>query len=597
MDIANVSLKWDEMGLPAFCDGAAYVLDLRVSRRSHSLQHPTINYTYDEANYTRDHPAADLSGGGTLSQAACVRMLPRTSSSCTEPPFNCSRWPGCNYSAWDGCETLAAGSASCLEELAISYQRHNVTAGTWQWATEIVNSPARAEARRCSPDMLASGNVTCNLTVTAQYDTTVREFVGMPVYSAEVCHRYKKQCSLCFCIDTIPNFWVVWFFSLSAGYSALCSPQFSTILQEYSLFVGAAVSVTLVNMLLKMLLRSFAGFEKRHTKSDTEKSIAVKIFIAQFFNTALVPLLVYAKIESLSATVCRNGNKGEYDPANAEATFGFNGMPCQLSQGGAGESVCSLGGGECRAVIPNSMPIFRGEFVDFESLWYSTVGTSILITVMVNTVMTLLPLVVEWPLQIISEKVAASTSVTQRQLNRVFEGPDFELAARYGVILNNIFSCMLYSAGSPVFYLVAAATCAFTYMADKISLHYLYKTPTRYNGKLAVFTVNVLPAAAVLHMAFAVWKYSSVMAFMPVSESITSSVASAITKSCLARSQSDPLVCEWACAKDANEECAFIVNSTLHVNHTMCEHKGLGECHGADPSLLAFNFGARLFSW
>jgi len=95
--------------------------------------------------------------------------------------------------------------------------------------------------------------------------------------------------------------------------------------REYSIFVGAAVSVTVVNMLLKMLLRSFAGFEKSHTKSDTEKSIAVKIFIAQFFNTALVPLLVYARIESLSETVCRDGALGNYDAAN-DATFGFNGM-------------------------------------------------------------------------------------------------------------------------------------------------------------------------------------------------------------------------------------------------------------------------------
>ena len=83
-------------------------------------------------------------------------------------------------------------------------------------------------------------------------------------------------------------------------------------------------------------------------------------------------------------------------------------------------------------------------------MWYSTVGTSILITVLVNMVLTLLPVLVEWPVQVVSEKMAASTCVTQRQLNRVFEGPDFELAARYGVILNNIFSCMLYSAGSPV---------------------------------------------------------------------------------------------------------------------------------------------------
>ena len=209
-----------------------------------------------------------------------------------------------------------------------------------------------------------------------------REFDSMPVYSEHVCKRYKEQCAACFCVDTIANFWVIWFFSLSPGYSDICSVQFTNMLREYAIFVGAAVSVTGVNMLLKMLLRSFAGFEKSHTKSEKEKSIAVKIFIAQFFNTALVPLLVYARINSLSETVCRGG-VGEYNPAD-DATFGYNGMPCQPNERAEGKLVCEYGQGECRAVVPDWFPIFRGEFTDFQNLWYSTVGTSILITVMVN---------------------------------------------------------------------------------------------------------------------------------------------------------------------------------------------------------------------
>ena len=177
----------------------------------------------------------------------------------------------------------------------------------------------------------------------------------MPVYSEHVCKRYKEQCAACFCVDTIANFWVIWFFSLSPGYSDICSVQFTNMLREYAIFVGAAVSVTGVNMLLKMLLRSFAGFEKSHTKSEKEKSIAVKIFIAQFFNTALVPLLVYARINSLSETVCRGG-VGEYDPAD-DATFGYNGMPCQPNERAEGTLVCEYGQGECRAVVPGAVMV------------------------------------------------------------------------------------------------------------------------------------------------------------------------------------------------------------------------------------------------
>jgi hypothetical protein len=69
----------------------------------------------------------------------------------------------------------------------------------------------------------------------------------------------------------------------------------------------------------------FAGFEKRHTVTDTERSITLKVFLAQFFNTAFVPLLVYARLDALARTTCQGGAAGDYDPARPVDTFGFNG--------------------------------------------------------------------------------------------------------------------------------------------------------------------------------------------------------------------------------------------------------------------------------
>ena len=173
--------------------------------------------------------------------------------------------------------------------------------------------------------------------------------------------------------------------------------------------------MTAVNLLLKFLLRAFSGFEKSHTRSEEEKSIALKIFVATFLNTAVVPLLVYAKISSLSETTCRDGSMGLFDPSDA-STFGYDGMACEPSQTAEGKPVCSFGGGVCRAVLPDYFPVFAGEFTDFESLWYSTVSSSILITVMVNMVMTLQPLLVEYPVQFLRERVTPLISVTQRQV-------------------------------------------------------------------------------------------------------------------------------------------------------------------------------------
>jgi hypothetical protein len=73
------------------------------------------------------------------------------------------------------------------------------------------------------------------------------------------------------------------------------------------------------------------------------------------------------------------------------ATFGFNGMPCKPKEEARGQPVCAFGGGECRALVPDYFPVFNGDFSDFSNMWYSSVSTSILITVTVNMVLTLLP--------------------------------------------------------------------------------------------------------------------------------------------------------------------------------------------------------------
>jgi len=374
-------LKWNQMGLPPVCRKDLYVLDESVAVRVDVLERPVLNYTYDLVNYTTQH--TDL---GQLKRDVCLSNLPSLSE-CKPAPDNCTRWPGCNYSAWPACQELSnVNKTQCVEELTIAFMVENATAGTFTWQTETISSPSFVQAQRCNSSMLSAGNVTCQTKLKVTYETRVRTFRPFPVYSERVCDRYKRQCSNCFCIESISSFWVVWLFSLSESYSALCSKQLGQILEEYSIFVGAAVSVSAVNAVLKMLLRAFAGFEKGYTKSETEKSIAVRIFLAQFFNTALVPLLVYARIQSLSEEQCRGGT-GVFDPANAVATFGFNGMPCNVNEKAINvtsqkrQPVCSFGGGECLPGVPVWFPIFTGEFTDFQSLWYSTVGTSILITV------------------------------------------------------------------------------------------------------------------------------------------------------------------------------------------------------------------------
>jgi hypothetical protein len=37
--------------------------------------------------------------------------------------------------------------------------------------------------------------------------------------------------------------------------------------------------------------------------------------------------------------------------------------------------------------LPNSFPVFAGDFMDFGTLWYLEVGTTIILTMIINTAM------------------------------------------------------------------------------------------------------------------------------------------------------------------------------------------------------------------
>jgi len=106
-----------------------------------------------------------------------------------------------------------------------------------------------------------------------------------------------------------------------------------------------------------------------------------------------------------------------------------------------------------------------------------------MVTMISNAAQTFIPLVVMWPLQIIQETWATRNTATQIILNRQLKGAEFEVAARYGVLLSTVYvppllfcnifarlppslfcnilrsyACMLYSAAMPFLNIVRAYT-------------------------------------------------------------------------------------------------------------------------------------------
>jgi len=193
------------------------------------------------------------------------------------------------------------------------------------------------------------------------------------------------------------------------------------------------------------------------TAIDSEKA-------AQFINTAVVALVVNAKIESVT-----------------------QGLPKNLKE---------------------AFPIFAGEFRDFTKTWYEVVGVQILTTVLINAVLPLLPLLISVLLRCIAPLRARCAS-TQPQLNALYTGTQFSLSPRYGMLQTCAFTCFLYSSGMPILVLVAAVTFLVTYAIDRVQLLRLSVLPPQYDAKLALSVLKAFKYCIVLHLMFGCWVFSA----------------------------------------------------------------------------------------
>lgn len=188
--------------------------------------------------------------------------------------------------------------------------------------------------------------------------------------------------------------------------------------------------------------------------------------------------------------------------------------------------------------------VFIGENQDFGFVWYLNVGTSLVITMIMNIAAINFYKYLQW----ISYKVMifldhfspldhqtcgkgnqyeengasswyASDSgdiihritnkTTQIQLDQLFEGPLFVIYDRYASLVNTFFVCIIYSPGLPFLIIVLFFTFFITYLIDKHTLLRIYKLPKALDSSVAITTTKSLKYAVYIHLFIAMWMFSN----------------------------------------------------------------------------------------
>lgn len=242
-----------------------------------------------------------------------------------------------------------------------------------------------------------------------------------------------------------------------------CRGYLKDFILKNGMMLLAAISVVLINIALKGILRALAKFERHHSESSMATAVTIKLFFATFLNTAMIALIVNAKLPV--------GDQG---------------------------------------FLSNFSWLFQGEYEDFLPEWYTAVGVSITMTMIINVIVPQLgPLAKTYVIFPVKRWFKSHSAVTQDQMNALYEGPSFDISIRFPLVLNTLFVTMCYCGGVPILLPIASIACFANYYFDKLTIIRLYSVRTTYDEALGKLAQSLMKWALIFHLAFSMWMYGN----------------------------------------------------------------------------------------
>lgn len=241
-----------------------------------------------------------------------------------------------------------------------------------------------------------------------------------------------------------------------------CGTWFSKRVTMIAISIAASIAILIINSLLAMAMRALTAFEGHYSFDGLNSSLALRLFFAQFFNTALLMLLINAAW-----------------PESIRVKFA------------------------------------TGKHSDFTPAWFDTVGASLVTTMLINIVT---PHIYPWTMAMCywyrtRGKGRYLTPESQRDLNEKMIGPYADYSLRYAQLFNVLFVTFCFASGLPIMIYIATASFFVSYWSDKILFLRYYRLPPQFNAKIQKVMSNLMPLALAIHLGFGVWQYSNAQYF------------------------------------------------------------------------------------
>lgn len=247
----------------------------------------------------------------------------------------------------------------------------------------------------------------------------------------------------------------------------VCKAYNSDVLKSKVYGTSVSMIIVVVNQILKMVIISGITWVGEDTNSEQLSSITNGVFIAQFFNTGLLILLV-------------NGNMTEHSPKFFTKYI-------------------------------------AGSFYDYMPDWYSEVGAKIVTTMIVNAILPFVTLATSFIIpalkikldQKFSGDVYKTKKTSFAAYRELYTGADYVIHFKYAGILNIMFITMMYGLGMPILFPIAAFNFLNQYICERIIVAYTMRQPPALDDKLTVNALSMLRYAPLLFLANGYWMISN----------------------------------------------------------------------------------------
>lgn len=243
----------------------------------------------------------------------------------------------------------------------------------------------------------------------------------------------------------------------------LASDKFKTLGANQAVTIG----IVAINFILRMFIIKLIIYIGKDTESEQTRLITNGVFIVQFFNTALLLLMVNANL----------AEQGSFFDIFSRTV----GMP------------------------------------DFNTQWFNDIGTTLVGAMLFNVYWPVFEFFVFFGIRSLKRALdrgfscnfeKTKTSNIQMYIE-IYSGPVFFIHFKYSSILNITFVTMMYGLGMPVLFPIASIAILILYCMEKLMLHYSYREPPMYDESLNKNALNILTWAPLLFVSFGYWMLSS----------------------------------------------------------------------------------------